>query len=413
MEKLQNRRDVSILTAIFMLTYMISYITRINFGAVISEIGSAENITKSLLSMAVTGSFITYGTGQIVSGICGDKFSPKKLVSLGLSVTTVMNFLIPFCSSPYLMCVVWCVNGFAQAFMWPPIVKIMSHTMTDADYQTSIVKVLWGSSFGTIAVYLVSPLLISISSWRAVFFFSSVCGAVMLVLWNILVRDAAANVSVKNEGTEKKNGSHLSVRVFMTPMIVSVLLAIVCQGMLRDGVTTWMPSYIAETYNLSNSISILSGVLLPIFSLLCYNTASSVYRKYMRNPLTCSAVIFLVGCVSSFLLYVLSGKSAIVSVFLSALLTGCMHGVNMLLVCMLPAYFKRHGNVSTAAGVLNSFTYIGSAISTYGFASLSENLGWSFTIVMWVGVSALGCAMCLFWSKRFKKEYGDADHIVE
>jgi OPA family glycerol-3-phosphate transporter-like MFS transporter len=120
------------------------------------------------------------------------------LVSLGLAVTTVMNFLIPFCDSPYLMCAVWCINGFAQAFMWPPIVKIMSHLMTDADYQTSIVKVLWGSSFGTIAVYLVSPLLISVSSWRAVFFFSSACGAVMFVLWNVLVRDAV-NTSTKAE----------------------------------------------------------------------------------------------------------------------------------------------------------------------------------------------------------------------
>ncbi|MBR4933363.1 MAG: MFS transporter, partial [Clostridia bacterium] len=286
-----------------------------------SEIGSAEGITKTLLSMAVTGSFITYGTGQIVSGICGDRFSPKKLVSLGLAVTTVMNLLIPFCTSPYLMCAVWCVNGFAQAFMWPPIVKIMSHTMTDADYQTSIVKVLWGSSFGTIAVYLISPLLISISSWRAVFFFSSACGAVMLVLWNILVRDTV-KVPAKKDVTEKSKDAGLSVRVFMTPMILSVLLAIVCQGMLRDGVTTWMPSYIAETYDLSNSISILSGVLLPIFSLLCYSVASKLYRKYLRNPLTCSAVIFLAGCVSSLLLYVLSGRSAVMSVLLSAILTG-------------------------------------------------------------------------------------------
>jgi OPA family glycerol-3-phosphate transporter-like MFS transporter len=234
----------------------------------------------------------------------------------------------------------------------------------------------------------------------------------MFVLWNILVRDAV-NTSAKAETVSADKPAGLSFRVFMTPMILSVLICIVCQGMLRDGVTTWMPSYIAETYNLSNSISILTGVLLPIFSLLCYSAASKLYRKYLKNPLTCSAVIFLAGCVSSFLLYVLSGKSAIASVFLSAVLTGCMHGVNMLLVCMLPAYFKRHGKVSTAAGVLNSFTYIGSALSTYGFASLSENLGWSFTIVMWIGVAALGCALCLMWSKRFGKEYGDADHIVE
>jgi len=37
MERLQDRKQVNNLIVLFTLTYMISYITRINFGAIISE----------------------------------------------------------------------------------------------------------------------------------------------------------------------------------------------------------------------------------------------------------------------------------------------------------------------------------------------------------------------------------------
>ena len=102
---------------LFMIMYMVSYITRINYGAVISEMVSDTGISKSLLSMSLTGSFITYGAGQVISGICGDKISPKRLIFIAFFVTAGMNILIPMCQSPYQMLAVWCVNGIAQAFM--------------------------------------------------------------------------------------------------------------------------------------------------------------------------------------------------------------------------------------------------------------------------------------------------------
>ena len=80
MKKLVDKRKINAFVLLFVATYMISYITRINYGAIISEIRSQTGISKSLLSMSVTGSFITYGIGQIISGIFGDRISPKKLV---------------------------------------------------------------------------------------------------------------------------------------------------------------------------------------------------------------------------------------------------------------------------------------------------------------------------------------------
>ena len=85
--------------------------------------------------MAVTGTFITYGIGQLVSGVLGDMLSPKKLVLCGLVGTVLMNIAIPFCTSPYQMLIVWSVNGFAQSFMWPPIVKLMTAIYSEEEYE--------------------------------------------------------------------------------------------------------------------------------------------------------------------------------------------------------------------------------------------------------------------------------------
>ena len=204
---------------------------------------------------------------------------------------------------------------------------------------------------------------------------------------------------------QKEKGSGL-----FCPVMLALMVAILLQGMLRDGVTTWMPSYIGETYQLSSAVSILTGVVLPVFSIGSFWLSAGLYRKYLKNPVTCAALFFGFGALSAFGVLVLTGKSAVFSVAFSALLTGCMHGVNLLLIQMLPPYFAKSGNVSTASGVLNTCTYIGSAASTYGIALLSEKAGWGATLSCWLGIAILGTTICLLcivpWKKRFFSENG-------
>ncbi|MBQ3095450.1 MAG: MFS transporter [Clostridia bacterium] len=393
-----EKSATSRLILLFSLTYMVSYMTRINYGAVLAEMETATAFSRSLLSMAVTGSFITYGAGQIITGIFGDRLSPKKLISFGLCVTVCMNLLIPLCRNPYEMLAVWCVNGFAQSFMWPPLVRLMTEYFPGDAYKKATVRVSWGSSAGTIAVYLLAPVIISLLGWRYVFVVSAFIGIGMIILWNLAVPDPG-----KPDRTPKAAGSEKSA--FLSPVVLAVMLTIVLQGMLRDGVTTWMPSYISETFRLSSEISILSGVILPIFSILSLQAASALYRRHFQNPLTCAGVIFGLGAVSSLALWLFPDASAVFSVFFSALLSGCMHGVNLMLVCMLPAYFARFGNVSTASGLLNACTYVGSAVSTYGIALLSDSRGWGFTIALWFMIAAVGTVLCLLCAKPWQKKF--------
>lgn len=400
MEKLSSKKSINFLAFIFATVYMVSYITRINFGAIIVEIESATKLSRSLLSLSLTGSSVTYGVGQIISGVIGDRISPKKLMTIGFIITVSVNTVMPFCHGAYQMALLWCVNGFAQSLMWPPMVRIMTTLLSKEDYKTVVTKVSWGSNLGTIAVYLISPLLISFLGWKSVFWASAVCGFIMIFVWN----KYSYEIPVVKSKTENSVSTSKKYALF-TPIMICVFAAIALQGMLRDGITTWMPSYISDTYKLGNAISIFTGVLLPVFSIFCFKVASWVYINKIKNPLACAGTFFAAGACSAMGLVVFTGKSAILSTLFSATFEGCMHAVNLMLICMIPPFFEKSGKVSTVSGVLNSFTYVGSAISTYGIALLSVKLGWNFTILIWLLIAVIGMVLCFTIRKPFEKRF--------
>ena len=398
MKKLTDRKQINQTILLFACVYMVSYMTRINLGAVLAAIVEDTGMTKTMLSAAITGSSITYGVGQIVSGFVGDRISPKKLVLLGLSLSTAMNLLVPVCGDHVQMTAVWCINGLAQACMWPPLVKLMVGHFDQHTYQRASAMVSWGSSFGTILIYLVSPAIILVSSWRVMFFFTAGSGAVMAVLWWKLCREPEFEKPEPRKQVSEKADS----RSLFSPLLLTVMSAIVLQGALRDGVTTWMPSFVSETFRLRSEVSILSGVCLPLFSILSFQVTLALYERFPGNPVRCAGWIFGAGAASALMLTAVSHSSPLASIACMALLTGCMHGVNLMLTCMVPPFFQRHGNISTVSGILNSCTYVGSAVSTYGIALLSEGAGWQVTAFVWFGIAALGALVCMPCSRVWK-----------
>ena len=400
MEKITDKKQVLSASLLFMFLYLISYVTRINYGAVISEICAAENMQKSLVSLALTMSAVTYGTGQLISGFLGDRSNPKRLIFGGLLLTAATNLIIPVCTSPYQMAAVWAVNGFAQAFMWPPLVKIMATLFTSEDYKKACVIVTWGSSFGTIAVYALSPVCISLFGWRGVFAVSAFFAVLMSVIWMKKCRfENSSTHFVTNKITETNEKFGVKYLVLMG----LIMFAIVLQGILRDGVTTWMPSYISETFNLDRRAAILTGVILPVFSIGAIQLTSVIYRKFIKSELMLASVVFFAGFISALLLFSVNGKSAPFSILFSAVLTACMYGVNIVMTCMVPPYFAKYGNISFMSGLLNFCTYIGSAASGAGLALFSEKFGWSATIVLWAVIALSGGLICLAVTKPWNK----------
>lgn len=396
------------LTGLCAAVYFCSYLTRINYSAVMVEMIAKEGFAKSEAAAALTGLFFSYGIGQIISGYLGDRLRPHLLIFWGLLVSAAMNLLIPVSGEAWTMTVIWCVNGLAQAFMWPPLVKIMSAFLEEEEYKKAAVRVNWGGSLGTVFVYFTAPALIAVGSWKYVFVFSAAAAAAMAFLWLFSYRKIEKGaVCAKTEGTAAADSDkkRLSVPGYAWPMLGAAMLAIVMHGILRDGITTWMPSYISEMFRMESTVSIFSGVVLPVFGILMLQVVSAVNRKFLKNEMLCTAVFFAVGAAALLLLSLFGKTHWIWALLMLMLAVGCMYGVNLILVCVLPNYFSRTGKASLVSGLLNACTYVGSCVSTYGIAVISERSGWGATAAVWFAAAAFGtvlCAVLIFVWKTFK-----------
>ena len=244
---------------------------------------------KSQLSVILVCLFISYGVGQVINGWIGDHIKPQNLIFIGLITATTINLVFPFfAGSIPVMCVLWTINGFAQAMMWPPIVKIMVSTMDEATYSSASVIVSLGSSFGTVGVYLTAPLIIKLLSWQLVFTASALVGLTSVIIWafvkNRVYEPDAASVN-SPEAAKKERFTFPKAAIF--PLIF-IFLAIILQGMLRDGVSSWMPTLLTESFKMDSSVSILCTVSLAIFSIFAFIIAGQFYKRLFKNEVACA-----------------------------------------------------------------------------------------------------------------------------
>ena len=386
------------------LVYFTSYVTRINLAAVILEVVTQTGFEKSALSVILVCQSATYGIGQIVSGRMADKIKPTTLIFGGLITAASVNILFPFISfSIPLMSVAWAINGLAQAMMWPPMVRILLANTDDAMYGYSVVRISWGSGFGTIFVYLTAPLIISLFGWKAVFFTSALVGTGVCVLWALVQsRISLTMPSIETLSATPQKRAFRLPKAAIFPMVF-IVLGIIFQGMLRDGISSWMPTYLAEVFRMGNSTSILCTVSLAIFTIISHAVAAQIYKRLFKNEVFCGSVIFAVAAAFAFLMFCFYDGGKILAILAMAVISGCMHGVNLMLVTHVPKRYKKYGNMSTIAGSLNACTYIGSSISTYGIALLSEKIGWQYTVGVWFLTALVGTLLCLVATRPWKR----------
>lgn len=375
---------------LFAALYFTSYITRINYSAVFLEIVQQEGFAKTQAAAVLTVNAAAYAAGQLVSGYLGDKIKPAYLILGGLGCASAVNFFLPFCQSAGQMAVLWGVNGFAQAMIWPPMVKLMIDLFDEDTYRKACVHVSWGSAIATICVYLTVPLILRIAGWHWVFFSAALLGSCVCVLWAVLSRNISNGQSTVQKIKPRWEGANMRQ---IAAVLAIVMPAVILQGILRDGISSWLPTLVAESFSLSSAVSILSGVVLPVFTMFCLQAAAYSSKKVIKNEMLGTAAFFGIGSAALAVL-VLSGSAA-VSVLAAAVAQGMMHGVNYFLICLVPAHFSRYRCTALVSGGLNCCTYIGSAVSAWATAAISQNGGWSAVAGAWLAAALFGGVLCL------------------
>lgn len=412
-KKITDSRIAALLFWLCWLAYFCTYIGRLNYNASITEILQAENITKAQAGLISTCSFFTYGIGQLCNGMISDRVSSKWMMFIGLMVSATVNIFMGMAHSVTFMTVLWGINGFAQSMTWSPIIKLFSDYLPARDRVKASVNISTSGALGTLVSYLLAAACIAIINWRATFFSAALFMYIVATVWFIgltkVERFSERHGVVEEEAPmdpdflPKDNVSFR--RLMMASGMLFIGIAVIMHGILKDGVTTWVPTYISEIFQMGSSASILATTLLPIINLSGVYAASWLNRKYFKNEMLTSGFFFILAVAALLCLIWFGEVNVILAVLLLAITTSSMIGINTMTISVIPLYFAKSGKSASATGVLNSFTYIGSAVSSYGIGAISGAMGWNFTIGVWIGIAAVGLVFCIATSRcwiRFK-----------
>ena len=397
------------------MAYSFSYIGRLNFSASMADMTSSGVLLKSQAGAVTTGFFICYGCGQFLSGMLGDRINPRYLVFAGLVCSSLINFGIAVGPPLWFMIVLWSLNGFAQSLLWAPICKIVSDRVSTARRQKACTALATTMAGGTLMAYILSALLINAFGWKAAFISGSSATLLAAVVWITVTtkieHEADKNgiveeIEVKHE-EEGEEVPHEEIPTGLWQLLcVSglTILALVggVQGVLKDCMSTWVPTFIEDMFNMGSVISILTGAFLPIFGFFGPIFTNKLMMK-TRDELSSLFILFLIssGCLAMLALF---GRFSIaISIVALALTYACSLGQNMILIGTLPMYFSKLGKVSTITGTMNALCYVTTAAVSWIVGVLVDRTGWTIVMAGWFVLSALAAVGTLFAKRRWNK----------
>lgn len=432
--KITDKRQAFFLFAICWMAYFTCYIGRLNFSSAMTAMIEEAVLTKTQAGTISMVYFFVYGSGQLLNGFLGDRLPPGRMIFGGLFLSMVCNLLMGTAGSFGIMVVVWGVNGYAQSMVWPPIIRIFARRLEEAVRLRYCVDIVSTQAAGTLAAYVLSAAVLAVSGWRTVFWGAGICLLAAASVWAAgyarVERLAAGPARTNGSGKKLLSGKKLNEAPVLaanskkgdktTKSVPSdgkgkksfmaliggglwlIILPVVVHGILKDGVTSWVPTYILETFHTSASLSVLVTTVLPIVNLSGAYLARALYRKCGGNEVRAAAVFFGVSVAALLVLWTAGALSLVLTVALLSVITASMMGVNTLFVNLLPLRYEKEGKVSSVSGFLNACAYLGTAVSTFSIGLMVEGLGWGATVAGWLAVTAAGLVVCLAVRGRYK-----------
>jgi sugar phosphate permease len=409
-------------------TYSVIYIGRKNFSVCIPGMVELGVIDKVLGGTTGTAFLAVYACGQLINGLLGDRVNPKYMMAGGLMGAAAANIAMGVNRIPALFPVIWGINGYCCSMIWAPLLRSLSENLNYSERQAAGAAISSAIPTGTVISYLVCAVVLSVSDWRVAFIS---CGAILAVSSVLLyvnltalskqkaaqhtpehaavpaVETGAENEAVSGHLAKLKHMS-LPLLVISTGLYFSVG-GILFNGILKDGLDLWLPSYISEYFHMDDSVAAALSAVLPIVNISGIYFARFLNLRYIRNELGTCAVLFAVSAVSFIPLVLISlsgvrgALSAVAAVLLISITSAAMLGINSMFLTFIPFRFAQLGRSASVTGFLNFSSYAAASLSGVTIGLISSGFGWTVTVISFAVISVSGAAICAAGMRIWKE----------
>ena len=399
--RIDARREKRIIF-ICWLAYTAAYIGRLNFNASIVAIISDLGVTKADAGLVSSCFFFAYGAGQLINGILSKRYNAKFMIFISLILSAIFNLLMPICGDIAIMKFIWLGNGVVQSVLWSTLIKTLSDFVSDKKLPKAILAMSTTVAIGTFVAYGLSSLSVQAGNWKTVFYVATALLIFSAAVW-ITLFGPSKKSQISSDIAEKekvKMGKVILIALFITAF------AGIANGFIKDGMTTWVPSVLYEEFGVSQSFSIFLTLLLPMVSTL----GAAIAKKFHEKIASHSAMNMIFFSISALLcggVLVSLKIHNIVAIMLCFIGVACgMAMINNVITSMFALDHRRLLNAGFAAGLLNTFCYIGSTTTSYTLGAISQAHGWNAVFIIMLAVCIAAGTICFagYWAEKKAKE---------
>jgi len=386
--------------------YAVVYMTKNMFTSAMAIIVEEGFMTKSQTGLINAIFWLVYAPFQVVGGFAVDKYSPYKLIMIGLAGAAVANIVIFFNQNYYVMMSAWVFNAIIQFGVWPGVFKIVS-TQTAPDMRKkSVFWLLFSTSVGLGLSMLIASF---VTHWRYNFLVSVISLLITIVAYAFLNGFLDKNmVETEPEVQTITKKSEIKKQPMLPIMLSSGLIVFLIVCLLRvaidNGIKMMTPVMLMESYeNLPAAIATRISSVLIIFSAIGIFVAGFMQRNITRNEAKAQIILYAVSflplvvvCFLGYIHYIWILIALCVSIML-------IHGAGPFSQSFVALHFESHGRIGTVSGILNATASVGNVLASYVFAKMAEMMPWRGVTSIWLMTIIVCAILCVAVLPRWKR----------
>lgn len=334
-----------------------------------------------------------YAAGQIVNGFLGDIFSPKKMVSIGLSVSGVAMFVVPFMSTELLRTVCFALLGFGLSMMRGPLMKIISEN--SKPNHARLICVFF--SFASFAGPLIASLFAMISGWKNVFFAAGAVAEVIAIVSFVMFTAMEKKGLISYIKHEVKGISSI-LSVFKIENIIFYIIVACLVEISAASISQWITTFLTEQLNFTDDSAKFIYTGISVARSFMPFVALAIFRAIHEKDVPMMRITFLLSSVM-FASLIISPDRWVSIVFLALALMSMSCTSALLWSIYIPGLGKT-GKVSSVNGVIDCIGYIAAAGANLLFANVMGNIGWNTVFILWASVGLIGLASTFIFRRQ-------------
>ena len=387
------------------LMYATSYLGKVNYSSNITQIIDFYQVTKAEAGLPPTLFFFAYGIGQVVNGLLCKRYPIKWTIFLSMTLSSILNLVIAVSSDFAIVKWLWMANGFVLSLLWPSLIRLLSESLAKSELPKSSVVIGTTVASGTLTIYALGALYAYLGHFKLSFYTAAFADFLVALIWLFSYKKATAmalaqkareDVPEEEPAAVGKQASRPMAKTVLLSVVFLCLFAVVT-NLVKDGLITWVPSVLKESYSLPDTLAILLTLIIPIVAIFGNAFALMLHKKftdYITQACVCFAAI---SGILGVILWSLGAKSIAVMLLCLLLTSLLASSLNSLITAIFPMFMREHLNSGMFAGILNGFCYLGSTISSYGLGSVADSYGWSGVFILLLGICLFSCFVWLIY----------------